>query len=218
MACRSGKQEHATREDALAAQKHLVWLNHVRGHDEKSAGLNVYPCDGCGSWHFGHSTSQAPLVYHYAYVEALDAIAEGALRPPPPTRFSTHARRLHTGKTLALICSIEERTPLLWFTWCGTWDPRSAVLPHPGRFYAKPSARHIDEGIIRVSSPAWVAKLRWPDYVKANKSTAGLQRAFTASGNPAHWLATDQPVSSGTIRSLEMWCGDAWRDAEKANA
>ena len=70
MSCPSAKIEHPTRDDALEAQKRLVWSNRSRGTDEKSAGLNVYPCEHCGAWHVGHSRRQTPLVYHYDHFVA----------------------------------------------------------------------------------------------------------------------------------------------------
>ena len=50
----TGKISHTTRDDAEAALKSVVWMNQSRGESDRSAGLNVYPCDGCDGWHFGH--------------------------------------------------------------------------------------------------------------------------------------------------------------------
>ena len=83
------KIRHATREDALAHQKQLVFKDASTGHPEKSRGLNVFPCEQCGSWHVGHfDIDRLPLVWHYTSCESLDAILDsGALQPGKPRAF-----------------------------------------------------------------------------------------------------------------------------------
>ena len=83
------KIQHATREDALAHQKQLVFRDASTGRAEKSRGLNVFPCEHCGSWHVGHvDIDPLPLVWHYTSCESLDAIIEsGALEPGQPRAF-----------------------------------------------------------------------------------------------------------------------------------
>ncbi|HEY6211459.1 MAG TPA: hypothetical protein VIW45_04200 [Vicinamibacterales bacterium] len=81
------KIQHRTREEALEHQKQLVFRDASTGHPEKSHGLNVFPCEHCGSWHVGHAES-LPLVWHYTSCESLDAIIEsGALEPGNPRAF-----------------------------------------------------------------------------------------------------------------------------------
>jgi hypothetical protein len=78
------KIRHPTRDDALAHVKRLIWKNHSAGQPERSAGLAVYPCEHCQTWHVGHQRS-APLVWHYTVVRLLDPILESdALEPPAP--------------------------------------------------------------------------------------------------------------------------------------
>jgi len=83
------KIRHATREDALAHQKQLVFKDASTGRGEKSRGLNVFPCEHCGSWHVGHvDIDRLPLVWHYTSCESLDAIIEsGVLEPGQPRAF-----------------------------------------------------------------------------------------------------------------------------------
>ena len=78
----TGKISHATRDEAEAALKSVVWMNHSRGESARSAGLNVYPCDdGCDGWHFGHQHSIA-IVWHYTIGKLAERIlASGELRP-----------------------------------------------------------------------------------------------------------------------------------------
>src|SRR5687767_1941715 len=107
MACPSGKIEHPTRDAAMKHVKDLLAWNHAHGEDERSEGLEPYPCDQCPAWHVGHA-KQAPLVYHYTLVRALDGILKDeALRPAPPrgpvlsrkqTRQLAQAERLRLAK------------------------------------------------------------------------------------------------------------------------
>ena len=209
MACRCGKVNHPTRAAALEAQKRLVYDNHRKGRDEMSARLNVYPCPSGCAWHVGRA-ELGPSVYHYTDTSAFEAIADrGALKPAAPRRFSKRARRRHTGAILALCVSAHEPCPLVWFSW-SDWDPRSGSVPHPGNFVSRPVAP--DEGLVRLAAPAYVAKLRWSDYVSLNHTVRGQREWITSRGNPADWLATDRPVPLAAIRSITTWSGDAWVD------
>lgn len=209
MPCRRPeKQAFSTRDDALDAMKNLVWMNHVRGEDDRSAGLNVYPCDGCDAWHVGH-LPQTPSVYHYDVLEALDDIdAADALVPPEPIRVPKFMRRQLTGGALASFLELEELTAMTWFTWNGAWD--FARAPHPGIFWAYRPEERIGEGFIRLVVPAFAAQLRWPDYVERNKVTKHRRARAAANFNPAEWLATDAAVPRDTFRSIDVWHRGAW--------
>lgn len=215
MACRSGKIEHATRAAADEAMKRVVYDNHVRGRDALSAGLNVYPCDGCGAWHFGH-LPQTPSAYHYDLVEVLDEIVSAdALVPPKPIKLSKHAKRQTAGGLLASLLGIEEMSSMTWFTWDGAWD--FSCAPHPGVFLnLSPDQRH--KGVMRLAVPAFAAKLRWQDYVERNKLTRKRRAHFTTKGNPAQWLATDAAVPLSTFRSIEVWHRGAWTPVSDVDA
>jgi hypothetical protein len=209
-ACR--KQAFATRDDALAAMKQLVFDNHVRGRDARSAGLNVYPCDPCDGWHIGHSSLQTPTIYHYDVMSAFDAIeAAGALRPPKPTRIPTHKRRAYTGAQLARHLETEERAPMLWFSWNAAWTFLN--VPHPGTFVGQAIAARMGEGLMRFAVPAWVAKLRWSDYLRRNDTPRWMRAIMADEGNAAEWLATDQPVPLDDVRSIEAWYRGRWINA-----
>ena len=204
MACPTGKVQHSSREAAEAHQKRLVWKNHVCGQDERSKGLNVYPCPlaTCGAWHVGHSHGERmPLVYHYTTMDRLDDIlAVDELRP-------RNGRRL--GR------AINEPNPLLWFSWNQVWE-HSVIKDPRKRRRNPPTGRAITElhgeGLIRFSAPASVAKKRWNDYLLLNE-TPYVQREFMAQrGNPVDWLATDQPVPLDACRGLEVWYRGAWVD------
>jgi hypothetical protein len=208
MACPiTGKVQHATREEAEAHQKKLVWKNHVNGEDVRSKGLNVYPCPHvvCGAWHVGHSEGpRMPLVYHYTIGQYLEAILEAdELRPPT----SLHARTRSEA-----IC---EPNPLLWFSWNPDWEHSVTKDPRPrGHRKNPPTGRAVTEiagdGLIRFGAPATVAKLRWNDYLKRNP-THIVQRDFMAlRGNPVDWLATDEAVSLDKCKAFEVWYGGAW--------
>lgn len=216
MACLSGKIEHSTREAAGEAMKRLIYDNHVRGRDALSAGLNVYPCEGCGAWHFGH-LPQTPSAYHYDLFERLDEIeAAGALVPPKPVRLSKLEKRRLTGHLLTSFLGVEEVSAMMWFTWDGAWD--FSCAPHPGVFLDYSPIHRQQEGLMRVVVPAFVVKLRWFDYVERNKLTRKRRAHFTAKGNPAQWLATDAAVPLSTFRSIEVWHRSAWTPVSDVDA
>lgn len=205
MACPvTGKQQHATREAAEAHQKQLVWTNHAKGQDERSKGLNVYPCPYtcCGAWHVGHSEGpKMPLVYHYTTMDRLEDILA--------------ADELRVLDNKAIRIAINEPNPLLWFSWNQTWE--HSVIKDPRRKRRNPpTGRAITElhggGLIRFAAPASVAKKRWNDYLVLNK-TPYVQREFMAQrGNPVDWLATNEPVSLDKCRGIEVWYRGAWVD------
>ena len=209
MSCPSGKIEHATRDDALEAQKRLVWSNRSRGTDEKSAGLNVYPCEHCGAWHVGHSRRQTPLVYHYDHFVAHHGILYfDALVPPKPLRVHKLLKRMHSGADLQMMLDAQEVVGMTWFTWESHWD--FTCLPHPGAFLFDGQMPRVSEGVLRVVAPAFVAKLRWSDYIERNNTPRGYRKFLAARGNPAQWLATDAPVPLSDFHALEIWYQGAW--------
>ena len=175
--------------------KRLVYDNHVRDRSHLSAGLNVYPCDDCDGWHFGH-LPQTPTVYHYDTVSALDRILRAdALAPQKPIRVPKDMQRKYSGAALTLLQRIAERAPMVWFTWSATWDFRG--IPHPGAF--EPSAlnntsdalaANILSGIMRISVRASVAKLRWSDWLTANQTPSVEQSAARLPGRCPPQMAT----------------------------
>lgn len=208
MSCQSGKVEYPTREAALNAQKKLVFDNRVRGRDDRSAGLNVYPCDLCTAWHIGH-LPQTPSCYHYDLFATIDdLLAAEALIPSKPMRASKRAKRHYTGHLLASIIELEEIASMMWFTWDNSWDFSRA--PHPGVFLNCLPAERRHEGMLRVVVPAFAAKLRWSDYIQRNRTSRRRRDYLAARGNPAQWLATDRPVPLSAFRALEVWYRDAW--------
>jgi hypothetical protein len=81
-------------------------------------------------------------------------------------------------------------------------------VPRPGK--DKPFAALLREGVVRITAPASVARLRWSDYLERNR-TATFVRTVTATlGNRADWLATDAPVPFSAFRSLDVWYRGAW--------
>ena len=168
------------------------------------------------AWRVGRLNRPPPTCYHYDVVAAIEAVADvGALVPDRPLRMPKTMRRKYTGGLLALYRGIEEPAPLVWFSWSPTWNPRSPTLPHPGTFVPRPAARRLDEGIIRLSAPAYVAKLRWSDYLTLNNTTRLMRNAVAELGHPPDWLATDQCVPASAFISIDAWIDDAWRDVEQ---
>lgn len=209
MACRSGKQGYSTRDAAIDAQKRLVYDNYVHGRDHLSARLNVYPCDVCHAWHIGRSSLETPSCYHYNIVATLDGILEAdALKPPPPQRMELRRKRQLPRDLLLELLDIEEQVGMMWFTWDGAWDFSRA--PHPGTFLNYPVAECRHLGIMRIAVPAFVAKLRWSDYVQRNKTTRHRREHYTSKGNPAQWLATDAAVPCAAFRSIDVWYRGRW--------
>ena len=209
MACPTGKVEHPTREAALDAQKRLVYDNHLRGRSHLSAGLSRLPVPAfVGAWHVGHEP-QTPTCYHFDVVSALDDIlTANALVPAPPVCFSQQTKRHLPSRIMALTFDVEERTSMSWFTWNGGWD--FSCAPHPGVFLNYAVAERRAEGLIRVSVPASIVRLRWSDYLTRNRTTRRRRSYFTEKGNPALWLATDAPVPLSTVRAVEVWYRGAW--------
>lgn len=202
----TGKESHATREAAQDHQSRLVYRNYLDGESERSKGLNVYPCQACEAWHVGHTnTPKMPLVYHYTVQRYLDRIlASGALKPP-----TSRAARARSA-------AFNEPNPLLWFSWNSVWEYSVLKDPRPRDKQIPPTGRAITElwgeGLIRFSAPASVAKLRWNDYLARN-DTPGVQRKLMSQwGNPADWLATDQPVPLTSCRAIEVWYNGCWVD------
>src|ERR1041384_2309967 len=118
------KVKHPTREDAVEHLKQLVWVNHSRKQDDRSKGLNVYPCGQCGCFHVGHTESQ-PLVWHYTIVDPyLDRIlASDALKPAKPRRPPRAVLDDLTPEGRAYALSFfSEPVPLLWFSRNPEWE------------------------------------------------------------------------------------------------
>lgn len=214
MACRRDKSRYVTYDAALDAQKKLVYDNFLRKKDARSAGLNVYACDECGGWHIGHSSLRTPTAYHYGVLTELEAILkDDGLVPAKPRRLPTHLRRQNTGRMLALLKSLEERDPMVWFSWNANWD--FTGIPHPGTFVPRardePASARMHEGILRIAVSASVVKLRWSDYLQSNKTMRVMRKAIEELGYAADWLATDQPVPC-PFRSFDVWYRDRWAD------
>src|SRR5688500_18936036 len=111
MPCTSSKIGHPTRQAAIDAQKQLVWLNHARGEDARSIGLNAYPCQHCYAWHVGH-LPQTPTVFHYTRLTVLTAILAHGLKPHKPHRLAAPQRRRYSGARLAQLVAYDEIAPL----------------------------------------------------------------------------------------------------------
>jgi len=201
--CRSGKVSHPSREAALAHQKALIFKNNLEGVPERSKGLNVYPCPECADWHVGHKPDETPLVYHYTTGYHLDLILKAKKLRPRNAKKESRA--------------INEPKPLLWFSWNAIWE--LSVLKDPRPSWARsvvPTGRAITElcngGLVRFSAPAFVAKLRWYDYLVRNKTPKLQQEMMTQIGNPIEWLATDRPVPLSECRAVEVWYHGQWVD------
>jgi hypothetical protein len=194
------KIPHPTREAALEHLKALVWKNQLSGDTQRSAGLSVYPCEThTHAWHVGHQQG-APLVWHYTISDYLDRILEAdQLRPRNPARRSI---------------AVSEPEPMLWFSWNQQWD-HSVMKVSVSVKSSIPHGRALSElvgrGLVRFGAPASVAKLRWNDYLARNR-TPHIQRDLMATrGNPAEWLATDEPVPLDACRRFEVYMA-GWVD------
>jgi hypothetical protein len=214
------KISHATRDEALAHLKTLVWTNESRGHPHRSAGLGVYPCDLCNGWHVGHQPS-SPLVWHYTIGTMLDPIvASGELRPRrPQKRSARRLRNMSPAERNRASRMWSEQEPLLWFSRCENWEPSVRKIapsrpfpPYPpaGRFWDE----ICGEGLVRFGVFASVATLRWGDYLKRNPMSIGVRGALTSRGDPRQWLATDQAVSIDQCRALEIYYRGVWVPAD----
>jgi hypothetical protein len=87
----------------------------------------------------------------------LDSILRaGALVPDRPRRLPTSLRRKYIGPLLALHLCLEERDPMVWFSWNVAWD--FTGVPHPGAFVPRPSdepaSMRMRERILRIGVPA----------------------------------------------------------------
>jgi hypothetical protein len=201
------KVRHPTREAALDHIKRLAWLNHTSGQSERSAGLAAYPCDRCGAWHVGHQQT-APPCYHYTVGANLAAILKAdALRPARPRR-ATFRR---TGS--AVVATMAEPVPLLWFSRNPVWEysvmkviTRDQSLAYIGRAMTEVAG----EGLLRFAVPSSLATLRWSDYLRLNPTPTRVRDDMAKIGNPIEWLATDQSVSLGDVRAIEVYYQGAW--------
>jgi hypothetical protein len=208
MACSTGKVEHPTRESAFGHVRELEYKNSRNGNDLLSVGLGAYPCRECRHWHVGRR--RIPTVYHYDTDAVLDAMTDAvALMPEKPRRLPKHLRRQNTGRMLALMLDLEEHASMVWFTFNDAWDFSGA--PHPGVFATRSAARS-GKGVVRIGVPASIITLRWHDYVQRNGPARARAKAI-AQMDRSDWLATDQPVPSRLVRSMEAWYRGAWVDA-----
>jgi hypothetical protein len=208
----TGKIPHPTRDAALDAQKRLVYQNHAHGRDHRSAGLQVYPCTSCRAWHVGHADTRVPRIVHYDLLSHV-LCTDDALHPAKPRRLPTQLARRTSGRIYAMLKALEEPTPMLWFRWADSpWDLRG--IPHLGTFVPRPGVETPKQrqslGLVRFVAPAYVAKRRWCDYTKANKTAWLLQSALRQLGDPTQWLATDAAVPFAAMDAIEVWRGDAW--------
>jgi hypothetical protein len=212
----TGKTSHATRDDAEAALKRVVWMNQSRGESDRSAGLNVYPCEGCNGWHFGHQRSIA-IVWHYTTGKLAERIlASGELRPRRPQKLTAkHLRRMSPAERKRTHDKWNEQEPLLWFSRRKDWEP-SVIKFTPSKPFpqAPPVGRCWDEvngdGLFRFGTFASVATLRWGDFLRRNPMRSDLQDAMTRRGDPTEWLATDRSIPLDQCRPLEMYYRGAW--------
>lgn len=187
--CSHPKRLHATREDAEAHVKALVWRNNVEGKQERSRGLGVYPCDQSPGWHVGHSQT-APPVYHYTFGCRLDAIIQSDKLKVPREH---HRKRRSGGKA----SKQWEPEPLLWFSRNPEWE--FSVWKATRQVYGQ---RHkwrtvnevVAEGLVRFAVPAVYAKLRWSDYLARNPMKPEERDVMALYGNPVEWLATDEDI------------------------
>jgi hypothetical protein len=212
----TGKISHTTRDDAEAALKSVVWRNQSRGESDRSAGLNVYPCDRCDGWHFGHRSSIA-IVWHYTTGKLAEEILDSG---------ELHPRRAHkaTAKQLRRMSPAERKRihgkwsaqePLLWFSRRKDWEP-SVIQIAPSEPFpqAPPAGRCWDEvyadGLFRFGTFASVATLRWGDFLRRNPMPSDLRDALTRRGDPTEWLATDRSIPHDQWRPIEMYYRGAW--------
>jgi hypothetical protein len=224
------KVKHATREDAIAHLKRLVWTNHYQRQDSRSKGLGVYPCGQCGAFHVGHQES-LPLVWHYTIVtpyleriSASDALKPGRASRPPRRVLD----RLTPELRAFALYYMSEPEPLLWFSRNPEWDYSvmkirvsrskryhefSEAHDPTGRAYVgRALTEVVGEGLLRFGVRPSLAKLRWSDYLDRNPTTRELRYAMTRYGNPTEWLATDERVPLAEVSAIEVYYRGAWVD------
>jgi hypothetical protein len=201
------KIHHPTRDEALEHVKRLIFKNHVEHNDAASAGLEPYPCEHCGTWHVGHAAT-APLVWHYTVKRYLDAILESdELRPGAP-RIATREELRHLPQEYRVrLKKCDEPEPLLWFSRNEDWEHSVIKTRHP---WGRARNEQRGGGLIRFGVPAAYAKLRWTDYLALNPTPDSLKRIMTSRGNPAEWLATNEPVSLDKVRAIEVFYEGDW--------
>lgn len=220
VACKTGKIQHATRDDALQHQKNLVYTNHAQGESERSKGLNVYPCDQCSAWHVGHDES-SPAVYHYTLMRHLDAILSSDALKPAEARFADRdwLRNLPPDRRAAAL-AVREPEPLLWFSRNAVWE-YSVIKGYQekkprGHRSAELVLRQRSElemaggGLLRFVVPAWCAKLRWSDYLAKNTTPAWLRDGMARDGDPTEWLCTDEAVPLNRVRAIDVFYRGTW--------
>jgi hypothetical protein len=210
------KIRHATRDQALAHIKQLVWKNHVAGQSERSARLAAYPCEQCGAWHVGHQET-TPLAWHYTVVDHLESIVTaGALKVPPPRLLPRKVlRQLRQQERLAARF-IEEPEPLLWLSRNPEWEHSVVKTDSLHRFPGRASNELAGQGLLRFGVPTCFAKLRWSDYLERNPTLPAMRDAMTRRGNPTEWLATDEDIPLERVRTTEVYYRGAWASLEDA--
>ena len=200
------KIRHATRDEAIAHIKQLVWKNHVAGESGRSVGLAPYPCDQCDSWHVGHQNT-TPLAWHYTVVHHLDAImAAGALKVPAPRVLPRKVLRPLDQRARLAAKVVEEPEPLLWLSWNDEWD-HSVIKAKP---FGRASSEILGGGLLRFGVPACFAKLRWSDYLARNPTPPAIRDAMAVRGNPSEWLATDEDIPLDRVRVIQVYFRGSW--------
>lgn len=206
--CLGTKIKHPTREAALDHIKSLVWKNQVHGRSDRSAGLAPYPCEACNAWHVGHAAT-TPLVWHYTVKRYLDAIlSSDCLRPAPSRRVAKQDLRSVSQSVRVRLLQLNEPAPLLWFSHNREWE-YSVIKTDPP--WSRARTEISGRGLLRFGVSASCAKLRWYDYLRLNRTSRAMRAALSATGNPAEWLATNDPVPLDQVRAIEVYCDDAWR-------
>lgn len=220
----TGKISHATRDDGEAALKNVVWMNQSRGESDRSAGLNVYPCDWCDGWHFGHRSSIA-IVWHYTTGKLVEKILDsGELRPRRAHKPTTkQLRRMSPAERKRTHGRWDAQEPLLWFSRRKDWEPSVIKITPCDPFpQVPPVGRSWNEvggdGLFRFGTFASVATLRWGDFLCRNPMPSDLRDTLTRRGDPTQWLATDRSVPHDQWRLIEMYYRGAWVRFEDLDA
>jgi hypothetical protein len=107
-----------------------------------------------------------------------------------------------------LKAAIEEPAPMVWFSRNPEWE--YSVKTKIAKHYFRMESEIYGEGLVRFVVPASRAKLRRSDYLAANPIPGFLRDMFAAAGNPAEWLATDEPVPLDDVRVVEVYYRGKW--------
>ena len=227
------KVGYESKAEAERVMKGVVYRNHLNGNDHRSKGLNVYHCDECDRFHYGHLPS-VPLLYHYTTGQfAVQILEAGFLRADPP-RFYDHSGRRFT-RRVGQGSQLDEPFPLLWFSRDPYWE--YSVLKGEYRFLVPCSEpfggsekevvcaqyqytlygvaahdNHRFHGVYRFAVYPSVAPLRWSDYLALNPTPNEMRNGMSMRGEPTNWCATDQRVDLDKVVSVEVFIKGQWRD------